>query len=1031
MVLVEDYLDLQEEYQNKFGPKTIVLMQVGGFFELYGYPAQPDENIPFRGKVYEIQDITNLSVSVKADKYLMAGFPNHAFGKWRDILLNEGYTIIKSEQDENGVSNPNRTITEIISPGVNLDTNNYSNNIMSVYLEEIKDYKTNRPMLELGISIVDVNTGEVKIYENHSSPDDFNLCIDDILRFLQSHSPHEIILTCISEILTKQELLKQLSLSDRNIHFNFYRDEKFKYLLQPKYRTEILKKVYPKHGGLSPEQFIDLHNSSFALNSYIYLIQFIFEHNENTIHKLSKPIFWEPTKHLILSHDSITQLNIIDHKKEYEPSTLWGILNKTKTCIGKRLLRDNLLNPILSVSELNNRYELVNLLSQKDKDGEYIFNVIRNGLKSICDIERLHRKMSIKLLNPGEFINLDFSYSSILNISKYIDSLSNNIDNLIPYKLNYEQFENFIKDYKHSLKMDKIKGINLNNIKENIFNKGIYKDIDDVQEKLDGYNTKLTLISRTLSYILSQDNKQGPTHSQVDIKYNEKEGYYLSTTNSRAKELKKHLEKENSFTKKQLQILWNINKYSFTYKQTTGNTKIYSEVINNYSHGIISYQEKIKSMCLEQFSNLLSEYYEKYSGILKEICNFVGYIDFISNIAFVSKQNGYIRPKIDNTKNYSFMDAEELIHPIICKINDQVKFIPNDISLGHEQKGVLLYGVNAVGKSSLMKSSGLAIIMAQSGFYVPAKSFTFNPYKYLFTRISNNDNLRKGQSTFEVEMSELRSILIRTNKNSLVLGDELCSGTETTSGVSIVASGVLRLVERETSFIFATHLHQLSDMEEIQNCEGVNSYHMETIYDNNTKKLIYNRKLKPGSGSSIYGLEVAKAMDLDKEFIENAYKIRNKLLNKSDSIVEENTSHFNNKIVITNCSVCKNKTDDIHHISEQHLANSDGMIGDFHKNNLFNLVQLCKKCHHDVHHNNLEIKGWVKTTDGIELDYKYTDNDSLESQKKKKYTDKIDIIKDIYTKNGSKLNLTKNILYSDHKINIAHNTLKKIVSGDY
>ena len=139
MVLVEDYLDLQEEYEKKFGPKTIVLMQVGGFFELYGFPAVPDETIKFRGKIYEISNITNLSVSVKSGLYLMAGFPNHAFGKWRDILLNEGYTIIKSEQDANGVSNPTRTITEIISPGVNLDTPQYLNNIMSIYIEEIKD----------------------------------------------------------------------------------------------------------------------------------------------------------------------------------------------------------------------------------------------------------------------------------------------------------------------------------------------------------------------------------------------------------------------------------------------------------------------------------------------------------------------------------------------------------------------------------------------------------------------------------------------------------------------------------------------------------------------------------------------------------------------------------------------------------------------------------------------------------------------------------------------------------------------------
>ena len=343
-------------------------MQVGGFFELYGFPAVPDENTKFRGKIYEISNITNLSVSVKSGLYLMAGFPNHAFGKWRDILLNEGYTIIKSEQDANGVSNPTRTITEIISPGVNLDTPQYLNNIMSIYIEEIKDYKTNKPMLELGISIADVNTGDTIIYENHSTPDDFSLCIDDVLRFLQSHAPHEIVITCLSKSLEKNDLLKQLSLNDRNIHFNFYCDEKYNHLLKPKYIDEILKKVYPNHGNITPVQYIDLDRSIFALYSYVYLIQFIYEHNENTIKKLSKPRFWEPTKHLILSHDSITQLNVIDHKKEYEMSTLWGIVNKTKTCMGKRRLRENLLNPIISDLILNDRYDIVGELMIEDRE---------------------------------------------------------------------------------------------------------------------------------------------------------------------------------------------------------------------------------------------------------------------------------------------------------------------------------------------------------------------------------------------------------------------------------------------------------------------------------------------------------------------------------------------------------------------------------------------------------------------------------------------------------------------------------------
>ena len=177
--------------------------------------------------------------------------------------------------------------------------------------------------------------------------------------------------------------------------------------------------------------------------------------------------------------------------------------------------------------------------------------------------------------------------------------------------------------------------------------------------------------------------------------------------------------------------------------------------------------------------------------------------------------------------------------------------LKNSISLGCEgTNGILLYGVNASGKSSLMKSVGLCIIMAQCGMFVPCSEFIYKPYHNVFTRISNNDNIFKGQSTFAVEMSELRSILKRTNDNSLVLGDELCSGTEMASGQSIVAAGIMCLSKLKTSFIFATHMHQLVDIEEINCLEDVKYKHLKVHYDYEKSILIYDRQLSDGPGDS-------------------------------------------------------------------------------------------------------------------------------------------------------------------------------------
>ena len=208
---------------------------------------------------------------------------------------------------------------------------------------------------------------------------------------------------------------------------------------------------------------------------------------------------------------------------------------------------------------------------------------------------------------------------------------------------------------------------------------------------------------------------------------------------------------------------------------------------------------------------------------------------------------------------------------------------------------------------------------------------------------------------------------------------------------------------------------------------------METIYDEKTQSLIYNRKLKEGAGSSIYGLEVAKAMDLDKEFIQCANKIRKRLMNISDDFVVPKTSTYNSQIVINKCTICKNKTDDIHHIEEQHLSNENGMISHYHKNELFNLVQLCKSCHDAVHYGKLIIYGFIDTTDGRKLSYSYTDinGDTSGEPRKKKYTkDQIDIIKDIYSKT-KKLTETKNKVFIQHNIRIASSTIKKIITNQY
>jgi DNA mismatch repair protein MutS len=266
-----------------------------------------------------------------------------------------------------------------------------------------------------------------------------------------------------------------------------------------------------------------------------------------------------------------------------------------------------------------------------------------------------------------------------------------------------------------------------------------------------------------------------------------------------------------------------------------------------------------------------------------------------------------------------------------------------------------LYGTNAVGKTSFIRALGIALIMAQSGMFVPCSRFVYRPYTAIFSRILGNDNLFRGLSTFAVEMSELRMILRMADKQSMVLGDELCSGTETESALSIFMAGLVDLSNKQASFIFATHFHEILKMEEMATLERVSVKHMAVHYDRELDCLVYDRKLLDGAGNRMYGLEVCKSLHLPPDFLEKAYEIRTKYFPETKGELSQTpTTSYNARKIRGKCEICKvEPAEETHHLQEQHLASPDGFIGEFHKNHPANLMSLCSKCHDLVHYDDL------------------------------------------------------------------------------
>jgi DNA mismatch repair protein MutS len=291
---------------------------------------------------------------------------------------------------------------------------------------------------------------------------------------------------------------------------------------------------------------------------------------------------------------------------------------------------------------------------------------------------------------------------------------------------------------------------------------------------------------------------------------------------------------------------------------------------------------------------------------------------------------------------------------------------------GHAINGVLLYGINSSGKSSLMKSIGVAVLMAQSGFFVSSAVMKFSIFDSLFTRIVSKDNLAKGLSTFAVEMLEMKNIFNRSTVRSLVLGDEISHGTETLSGVAIVASSIIKLAKLRSLFLFATHLHQLSTMREITTLDNVVDLHLSVEYDEVKDTLLFNRVLQAGSGSSIYGLEFAKSLHMDSDFLEIANTIRKRLANDFDELellVKKKKSKYNKDLYVTKCVICGAMAEDVHHISQRSLADKAGFIGHFHKDNKHNLIPLCKEHHNQIHDGKIKVDGFIMTSNGLELQF--------------------------------------------------------------
>jgi DNA mismatch repair protein MutS len=971
MALIQEYFKLTTEYQEKYGPETILLMQVGSFMEMYG-PGT---------KIHEVSKICGLNVSYKngessSSGTLLAGFKENLVDRYLVKIQEAGYTAVLYTQHPDNPTD--RSLFCIVSPGTFFYTeplaDQITNNIMCVWISTIYSRIQKKMICHVGVANVDIYTGTTEVFQYEieyaaNSPPVF----DQLERIVSIHQPLETILV---SNLTEAELtsiLQYAGIHSKKVHLVEETTTQSLNCIKQVYQKEIFSKFYG-------EEYIDvlmndIYQNNMASQTLCYLLNFIHQHNPSLLNKIKVPIFDNNfSNRLILANHSLKQLNIIDDGSfKGKHSSLVKMLNECCTPMGQRAFQSQLLSPITDPVQLNAKYDLIEHLNQTYLTEELMG--MRHDMSRVCDITKCVRQLHMFNLTPKLLYSL---HQSVLVIADIYERVKRDLklccpsQELPPLQVDLDTIRINIENY---LDLDLCKDISTaRGFDLNFFRRGMYLELDALIDKLEESKRKIEFFQSIFNEVFKhaeakkgakQAAKSASKNDYVKLEITEKSRPFLSCTKARFETLKSKLHVKN--TQASTYVMEGRRGYSVQITREnvfpTGNksnsVEIYHEELSRVCEEYFETNEEIRRMVGVLYTRYLAML-EGLSPSLEQIERFVTDLDVVCCKSLLARKYNYCRPRVCEDAPKAFVRARDLRHPIIELLQEKEEYVANDVDLGAgAPDGILLYGVNMAGKTSFIRAVGMSVIMAQAGLYVPAASFEYKPYNYIFTRIIGNDNLFKGLSTFAVEMVELKTILTMSNQDSLVLGDEVCSGTETVSACSIFVSALKQLTIKGASYVFATHLHEIVDFEEIveMKSQTLAIKHMDVRYDATRGVLVYNRKLLEGSGSKMYGLEVCKSLHMPRGFLEEANAIRLKYFAtiENDSLLDQRVSSYNSKKVVGLCEKCQLKRGtEVHHIAQQKDADEFGYVlkngKRIHKNNLQNLMTVCDRCHREIHH---------------------------------------------------------------------------------
>jgi DNA mismatch repair protein MutS len=938
-----EYIELYQRYTQQYGPKTAIFLMVGSFYELYDI--QDTETGETQANVREIVDFLGIQLSSKQADLgkgkdgLFAGFPDYVMHKWAGRLTSAGWTVVIVDQikDMRGKVKE-RKVSRILSPSTHIENTSATETpyIVTLFFESQQSLQQ---APQFGAAVLDLTTGTTRTYSGRATGRYDIWTADDLVQLLSVYAPKELLLYWMGDHMPEEAWIRRLFGISSTIPVHLRPMDACGSFSSALVCSEYLQQIYRVQSVLPVRTYLGLRTDQEE-QALVHLLQFVEEHHPSMLRAFHRNEAWTPHTRLICGNHALTQLQMTAANPA---ESVLGLFDKCITPMGKRAIKERLLTPYSNAADIRARlHEVQNYMTWTEEKPKQL----ERQLRFMFDLPRLHRRLLCGLIAPMELANLFQSYSAIEVIMLQVTQQT---PLQAPFSL--QEWVTYLKVIRTHFSEEKAQQASAD---LTAFHAETYPDIGQKERDIQALHVALQQLRRDIA------KGGGVAEDAIRLEEREKEPFGLKGSTITLQQLKKNLKNLPEGTR--ISELKSGGWIDCTKLQQI-NTSIQKER---------EALDRLVRMHLPDACQAVSDAGIHIWWIME---HWICHVDGTQCIGRVSKERGFSCPEIEDAEESS-VDITHLRHPLVEASSTRQSYVKHHVSLGktnvgktnvRKTNGWLIYGMNASGKSTLMKATGICILLAQAGCFVPARTMRLSPFQAIYTRILNHDNLFAGLSSFAVEMSELRDILRHANPHTLVLGDELCAGTESISAQALVASGIQWLSKRRAKFMFATHLHDVPTLIDPQK-EQVEIWHLHVEYDPMTQKLVYDRSLRPGSGSTLYGLEVARAMDLPLEFIEQALQNRHRIVG-SVKQEEATVSSWNKDIIRRSCESCNSPivSDlEVHHLQHRASAQNHILEDGTHMNDKRNLVVLCEECHDRIHAGTLVVGNIQLTSNGPE-----------------------------------------------------------------